>query len=142
MARQQRIVTTGADPRRVHEYLADFTNATEWDHGTVSCDLVSGDGGPGSVYRNISTFGGREVEVMYTVEDVTYPNVELIGRNGKTSLHDRIRVDEHGEGSSVQYDAELTSDGVLKLAEPVMALLFKRLADKTEHTLAQALGRL
>lgn len=142
MARIQRIVTTDADPRRVHEYLADFTNATEWDHGTVSCELVSGDGGPGSVYRNISEFGGREVEVMYTVQDVTYPKVELVGRNGKTSLQDRIRIDEHGEGSSVTYDAELTSSGLLRLAAPIMGLLFKRLADKTEQTLAQALGRL
>ena len=113
MARIQRIVTTDADPRRVHEYLADFTNATEWDHGTVSCELVSGDGGPGTIYRNISEFGGREVEVMYTVQDVTYPKVELVGRNGKTSLQDRIRIDEHGEGSSVTYDAELTSSGLL-----------------------------
>ena len=49
-------------PGMVSAYLADFRNAVEWDAGTVSCDLVSGDGGPGSHYCNVSRFAGRAVE--------------------------------------------------------------------------------
>ena len=53
MPRAHREIHTDTPPHRVHAYLADFTNATEWDHGTVSCELVEGAGSPGSVYRNV-----------------------------------------------------------------------------------------
>ncbi|GAA1234193.1 hypothetical protein GCM10009633_04070 [Janibacter melonis] len=142
MPRAHREIHTDTPTHRVHAYLADFTNATEWDHGTVSCELVEGDGSPGSVYRNVSRFGGREVEVMYTLERADFPHVELTGRNGSTTLHDRIDVREHGAGSTVVYDAELTLSGPLKIATPVMSALFGRLADQTERTLSDAVGSL
>ena len=42
----QRTVTTTAPPTRVLPYLLDFENAPEWDSGTVTCELLSGDGSP------------------------------------------------------------------------------------------------
>ena len=50
----ERTVATTASPERVFAYLLDFRNTTEWDSGTRSCELVSGDGGPGTAYRNVS----------------------------------------------------------------------------------------
>ena len=69
----ERTVTTAAPPEKVFPYLVDFRNATEWDSGTESCELVSGDGGPGTVYRNVSTFAGNTVELEYTVDAVEQP---------------------------------------------------------------------
>jgi len=39
-----RTMTTPAPVSDVFAYLADFTTTTEWDPGTVSTTLVSGDG--------------------------------------------------------------------------------------------------
>ena len=56
----ERTVETAAAPSVVFAYLADFTTTTEWDPGTVETMLVSGDGGVGTRYRNVSSFLGRK----------------------------------------------------------------------------------
>lgn len=145
-----RTISSPAVPQTVHAYLADFENATEWDHGTVSCERTSGEGGPGTTYRNVSRFGGREVEVEYTTIRTDPPAeasgtgvVELLGRNGSTTLNDTMTVRSGPDGGTlVDYEAVLSLSGVMRLATPVMALLFGRLADKTERTMTDALARL
>src|SRR5215203_2657485 len=66
----ERTLSTTAPPERVFAYRLDFRNATQWDAGTVSCERVSGDGGPGTVYRNVSELAGNTIELEYTVESV------------------------------------------------------------------------
>ena len=58
----QRSLETNASPEAVFAYLSDFTNTNEWDPGTVHTELVSGDGGVGTTYHNVSKFMGRETE--------------------------------------------------------------------------------
>ncbi len=58
----ERTISTTAAPADVLPFLADFRNATEWDAGTVSRERVSGDGGPGTVYKNVSKFAGNTVD--------------------------------------------------------------------------------
>jgi len=52
------IRTVTADvPRSVaFDYLSDFTTTTHWDPGTVSTKRLSGDGGVGTRYLNVSSF--------------------------------------------------------------------------------------
>ena len=56
----QRTVETAAAPAAVFTYLSDFTTTNEWDPGTVRTTRISGDGGVGTSYRNVSRFAGRE----------------------------------------------------------------------------------
>lgn len=137
----ERIITTTAPPERVFPYLVDFRNATEWDSGTKSCELVSGDGGPGTVYRNVSQFAGNEVELLYTVESVDQPTFVIVGRNDTTTSHDTITVTPHAAGSTVVYRAEFTFSGVARLAAPVMKPLLDRLGDRTAEQLKSTLDR-
>ena len=139
-----RTVSTTRPPDVVFSYLADFRNAVEWDLATISCERVSGDGGPGTVYRTVSEFAGTEVELRYTVETVDEPSrFVIVGRNASTTSHDTITVSPRGErGSSVVYRAELTFTGVTKLASPVMRPLLDRLGDRTAEQLKTALDRL
>ena len=81
----ERTVTTTAAPEKVFPYLVDFRNATEWDSGTESCERVSGDGGPGTVYKNVSKFAGNTVELEYTVDAVEQPRFVIVGRNDTTT---------------------------------------------------------
>jgi uncharacterized protein YndB with AHSA1/START domain len=139
----ERTVTTTTSPEKVFEYLVDFRNAEQWDSGTKSCELVSGDGGPGTVYRNVSEFAGNTVELEYTTETVDLPTFVIIGRNDTTTSHDTITVTPHGPGgSSVSYRAEFTFTGVARLAGPLMKPLLDRLGDRTAEQLKNALDRL
>ena len=140
----ERTVSTTRPPDAVFPYLVDFRNAVEWDLATVSCERVSGDGGPGTVYRTVSEFAGTEVELRYTVETVDEPRrFVIVGRNDSTTSHDTITVSPRPErGSTVVYRAELTFTGVTKLAGPIMRPLLDRLGDRTAAQLKTALDRL
>lgn len=143
MTTLQRTVTTHAPPDAVFAYLVDFRNAEEWDSGTTSCELVSGDGGPGTVYRNVSQFAGNTVELDYTVEEVAQPRFVIVGRNDTTTSHDTITVSPTRDGGSqVDYRAEFTFTGLVRFAGPVMKPLLDRLGDRTAEQLRAALDRL
>jgi hypothetical protein len=126
---------------RAFAYLLDFENAAEWDAGTIRCTRVGGDGGPGSVYRNVSRFAGREVELDYTVESVAEPQFVIVGRNASTTSRDTIVVTPRGEGCEVLYRADFTFTGPARLLGPIMPLLLGRLGDATARTLREALDR-
>ncbi len=142
MTTLRRTVHTDAPPDDVFPYLADFRNATEWDSGTVSCERVSGDGGPGTVYHNVSSFAGREVELDYTVEEVARPRFVVVGRNRTTTSRDTITVEPDGTGSRVDYTAEFTFAGPARFLGPLMKPLLNRLGDQTAETLTRALAAL
>ena len=138
-----RSVTSIADPHAAFAYLADFANAEEWDSGTVSCERVSGDGGPGTVYANVSRFAGRNVELEYTTEEVAEPKFVVVGRNKTTTSRDTIIVtpQAHG-GCRVDYTAEFEFTGLAKYLAPVVRPLLDRLGDNTAKTLTDCLNRL
>jgi uncharacterized protein YndB with AHSA1/START domain len=143
MTTLERTVTTPAPPDRVFPYLVDFRNAEEWDSGTRSCELVSGDGGVGSVYHNVSTFVGSTVELDYTVEEVAEPRFVIVGRNETTTSHDTITLTPTADGGTeVRYLAEFTFTGLVRFAGPVMKPLLERLGDATAAQLKAALDRL
>ncbi|MBM6403072.1 SRPBCC family protein [Phycicoccus sp. CSK15P-2] len=138
----ERTIRTSAAPDVVFPYLVDFRNATEWDYGTVSCELVSGDGGPGTRYKNVSKFAGNTVELEYTTEQVEEPVFVITGRNDTTVSHDTITVRPDGTGSSVTYRADFEFSGPARFLGPVITPLLNRLGDNTARTLREALDRL
>ena len=138
----ERTVTTTSPPEKVFPYLVDFRNAQEWDSGTKTCELVSGDGGPGTVYRNVSEFVGNTVELEYTAQTVEQPTFVIVGHNDTTTSRDTITVTPHAGGSTVVYRAEFTFSGVAKLAGPLLKPLLDRLGDKTAEQLKSSLDRL
>ena len=138
----QRTVTTTAPPSRVLPYLLDFENAPEWDAGTVTCTRRSGDGGPGTVWHNVSRFAGRTVDLDYTLESVTGTSFVIVGRNETTTSRDTITVTPDGSGSSVDYRAEFSFTGLGRWLWPVAMPLLNKLGNDTARTLQTALDRL
>ncbi|WP_159081544.1 SRPBCC family protein [Nocardioides sediminis] len=138
-----RTFTTTAPPGAVFDYLADFTHAEEWDPGTVSCERVSGDGGVGTVYRNVSSFMGRTTEITYTTVEAERPTrIHLIGRNEQFEGHDVLGIRASGTGSEVTYTAEFSFEGAARFAAPVVAAYLPVLARKTVGELRSCLDRL
>ena len=66
----ERTVTVDKPIDRVYAFLSDFTTSEQWDAGTVSTTRVSGDGGVGTTYRNVSRFLGRDTELTYVITDL------------------------------------------------------------------------
>ncbi|MDP3895016.1 SRPBCC family protein, partial [Nocardioides sp.] len=139
----KRTFTTSASPDVVHRYLADFRNATEWDPGTQTCELIEGDGGAGSRYRNVSSFLGRTTELEYVTEEHRAPTwLHLVGRNEQFEGHDRISIEAHDAGSRVTYAAQFELKGLSALASPLVAAYLPVLGSKTVQQLKGCLDSL
>lgn len=139
--RVRRTFTTTATPEAAYDYLADFSNAEEWDPGTQECTRLEGDGGVGTRYRNVSQFLGRTTELSYTLVEADRPgHLHFEGTAPGFHGHDRLWFRPLGAGTEVTYAAEFAFSGLRALvAVPLVQLYLPVLARKT---LAQLQGRL
>jgi uncharacterized protein YndB with AHSA1/START domain len=145
----ERSVTVGHPVDRVFAYLGDFTTTTEWDPGTVRTERLSGDGGVGTRYHNVSTFLGRETELDYVVtEHVPGEKLALRAENGTLVAHDTmtfvrtVGATGAGEGTTVTYRADFRFKGLVRFVAPLLAPAFTKLGNEAEQGMRDALGRL
>ncbi len=136
----ERTITTRTRPDVVWRYLSDFTTAKEWDPVTTSTVREQGDGGVGTVYRNVWRMLGRELEIEYTVIEHDAPHLlRLHGSTDSLELEDTIIVEPDGSGTAVTYREEFTPQGAAKLAIPLMPLVLRNLADDTAESIEERL---
>ena len=140
----QRTVEATAAPAAVFAYLSDFTTTTEWDPGTVTTERVSGDGGVGTEYVNVSEFNGKRSELRYEVVELVPERRFALHGEGKGATADDVMEFEptEGGGTRVTYTADIRLKGVLRLAEPFLGGAFKKLGDEAEAGMREALARL
>ncbi|CAN5688318.1 SRPBCC family protein [soil metagenome] len=130
-------------PAIVVDYLKDFSNAEEWDPGTVSCTRE--DSNPvqvGSRFHNTSKIAGVSTELTYRLTKLTEGSIVFEGENDSATSVDTITVVPEGAGSTITYEAVIEAKGVGKLAEPLMKLVFERIGSKTEAQMTEVLNRL
>lgn len=141
--RVQRTVRTTRSPEQVFSYLADFTTTMQWDPGTVETTLVSGDGGVGTTYRNISSFMGRRTELTYTVVERDRPQrFALRGENATLTADDVMTFRPDGDGTYVTYTADFTFKGLLRFVAPLLTPAFTKLGDAAEKGMREAFDTL
>lgn len=140
----QRTVETTAAPAAVFAYLSDFSTTTEWDPGTITTERVEGDGGVGTVYRNVSEFNGKKSELRYeVVELVPERRFALEGEGKAAHADDLMELEALPDGGTrVTYTADIRFKGALKVAEPFLAKAFKKLGDEAEAGMREALAKL
>jgi carbon monoxide dehydrogenase subunit G len=138
-----RSFTVAAPPPRVVDYLKDFGNAEEWDPGTQKCTR-RGDGqiGEGTSWHNVSKIFGVTAELTYTLEKLTESTLVFVGKNKSSTSTDTITVDPGDSGSRLTYRADLEMKGAAKILNPVMKLVFEKLASDTEKQLSTVLNQL
>jgi uncharacterized protein YndB with AHSA1/START domain len=136
-----RTVTTRWDTASVFDYLLDFEHAEEWDAGTVSCERTAGDGGVGTHYRNVSKFLGRETALDYEVEKLVPGKQFVITGGNKTVIsQDTVTITPTATGgTTVEYRADMTFNGVAGVISPLLTPFLKKLADDTEAQLRSTL---
>jgi carbon monoxide dehydrogenase subunit G len=139
-----KVTRTMTVPRPVDEvvaYLADFTNAVEWDPGTVRCKRL--DDGPvavGARWHNVSKVLGRETELEYRLQTLEPGHIVLVGTNKSATSTDDITVVANGGGTEITYSATIELNGLVALAAPIMKLAMERLGDGTVTGITGALG--
>jgi hypothetical protein len=138
--------TTIDSPRgaeEVFDYMADFSNVTEWDETAAEARQTAGSGpGTDARFHVLVRWLGREIPLEYSTTDYARPRrVVLRAENSTTVSEDTITVEPAGTGSRMTYDARLTLKGPLRIVDPVFGLLFKRLGDRAAAGLRRTLGR-
>ena len=126
-------------------YLADFAHAVEWDPGTVAC-VRNGDPSapalPGATWTNTSKVLGRETQLQYELVTLRPDHVVLQGSNDTADSTDDITVTSlDGSRSRIRYEATITFKGLARFADPLMQLVFKKVADDTVRDMTAALTR-
>ena len=142
MAHARESVRSPRPQAEVFAYLSDFTTTAEWDPGIKDAEqLTEGPIDVGTRVRVVALFMGREVELVYEVTEFEPPRrIVLRGENATTLSIDEIVVEPDGAGSRVSYDANLTLKGPLRLADPLLALVFRRIADRAIGGMRKAIG--
>jgi len=132
MAHYVATVRTGRPPAEVFAYMADLRNFAEWDPGVEHAEQVAGDGpGPDAEFDVAVTAPRGPLTLRYRTIEYEAPEKVVVEARSKllTSL-DTITVRADGDGSLVTYDAVLTLNGIARLADPLLALSFNRIAGR------------
>jgi carbon monoxide dehydrogenase subunit G len=147
--------TTLHIPRPVEQtfaFVSDFRNAAKWDPRTFSVEKTTD--GEIAVGTRFVLRGGmipkhlvpRRLSMLDAVVamplpyDVTAltPNQELVleGETPVFKYQDRLTFEKDGAGTRLTYSARLDFKGPLKVANPVLQLMFKRIGDDATKDIA------
>jgi carbon monoxide dehydrogenase subunit G len=142
MARYVTTVRTAKTPQEAFDYMADLRNFAEWDPGVKAVRQVQGaGGGPDSVFDVTVAGIGRDLTLRYLTEEYDAPrNLLVVARSSVFTSIDRITVEPDGTGSVVTYDADLRLNGVLRVGDLGLRLVFGQIGDRAAAGLRRALG--
>ncbi len=133
------------NPSVALEYLKDFSHAVEWDPGTVSCERIGDEFAPieiGAKWHNVSKLIVISTELEYELRELQADRIVLRGTNKTATSIDDIRVEPSTAGSMITYEATVTFNGAAKLTDPLMKLIFLKLAKDLVVDMTKALEKL
>ena len=142
MARYVTTVRTAKTPQEAFAYMSDLHNFAEWDPGVKAVRQVEGSGGgPDNVFDVTVAGPGRDLTLRYVTEEHDAPrNLLVVARSSVFTSIDRITVEPDGTGSVVTYDADLRLNGVLRVGDLGLRLVFGRIGDRAAAGLRRVLG--
>lgn len=134
--------STSWDRRTTFDYLAEFSNVSDWDPSIPDARRVSGEPrSEGSRYEVDFEMLGRKSTLDYEVLEVESPaRIVLRSDAGPATSVDTLTFVDTGSGTEVTYDAEITFKGPLKLIDPLFALAFNRVGGKAARGLRERLA--
>jgi carbon monoxide dehydrogenase subunit G len=129
-------------PQEAFAYMADLGNFVEWDPGVKAVRQVQGSGGgPDAVFDVTVVAPGPDLTLRYVTEEHDAPhNLLVVARSSVFTSIDRITVEPDGTGSVVTYDADLRLNGVLRVGDLGLRLMFGQIGDRAAAGLRRVLG--
>ena len=142
MARYVTTVRTAKTPQEAFAYMADLRNFAEWDPGVKAVRQVEGSGGGPDTVFDVTVAGpGRDLTLRYVTKEYDAPrNLLVVARSSVFTSIDRITVEPDGTGSVVTYDADLRLNGVLRVGDLGLRLVFGQIGDRAAAGLRRVLG--
>ena len=142
MAHYNACVETPRPLDEVFAYLSDFSTTEEWDPGVLEAKRVNGAAvGQGTEFRLVAEFLGRKNELTYRILEYDPPHaVTFRGESSTVVSRDRITFESTAAGTRVTYDADLAMKGLLRIADPLLALAFNRVGDRALAGLRRTLA--
>lgn len=142
MARYVTTVRSAKTPKEAFAYMADLRNFAEWDPGVKAVRQVEGSGGgPDSVFDVTVAGPVLDLTLRYVTEEHDAPrNLLVVARSSVFTSIDRITVEPDGTGSVVTYDADLRLNGVLRVGDLGLRLMFGVIGDRAAAGLRRVLG--
>lgn len=130
---------------QVFAYVADFSNIGDWDPGVVSSARLDGDGPiqVGSRFELQVRFGSGTMPMTYEITALERDRqVTLVGRGERLEAVDVITLeDDDGEATVVDYVADLSFRGSLRLVSPLFRPALRQVGRKAVDGLKEALER-
>lgn len=144
MASYTTTVPVAASPRRVFDYLADFSNTADWDPGVMRASrLDAGVLKVGSSFAVEVKVGPRSLPMTYVIRRFDAPRLlQLTAEEKLFDSLDTITVEPDGEGCRVTYAAVLSLRGPGRFLDPLLQLLFSRVSDRAAVGLRRQLALL
>ena len=129
-------------PQEAFAYMADLGNFVEWDPGVKAVRQVEGSGGgPDAVFDVTVVAPGPDLTLRYVTEEHDAPhNLLVVARSSVFTSTDRITVEPDGTGSLVTYDADLRLNGVLRMGDLGLRLVFGQIGNRAAAGLRRVLG--
>ena len=126
------------------DYIADFANSQAWDPGTVASRRL--DTGPvqaGAVYLLDVRMGDRVAKMEYRIRDYERPTrVVLTGSGSNVEAVDEIRFEPAGDGTVIDYTADIKLGGLLRFAQPFLGGSFEKIGREAAAGMQRRLARL
>ena len=142
MARYVTTVRSAKTPQEAFAYMADLGNFIEWDPGVKAVRQVEGSGGgPDAVFDVTVVAPGPDLTLRYVTEEYDAPHhLLVVARSMVFTSIDRITVEPDGTGSLVTYDADLRLNGVLRVGDLGLRLVFGQIGNRAAAGLRRVLG--
>ena len=143
MAKAKGKVRSPLPANTVFGRVADFSTTAKWDPGVVEAEkLTEGTVDIGARFRIVARFMGSNSELVYEVTEFTPGSrIVLRGENATVVSVDEIIVVPDGDGSILDYSADLRLKGPLKIADPLLGIAFNGIAKKALAGLEAWLAR-
>ena len=134
-------VTIERPPAEVFAFLHDPANDPKWQVGTIETRQVSeGPVAVGTAFRQTARSAGRRWEVAYTLTEYDPPvRSALEGRIGGIRFRGGHELEPADGGTRLTVSGELAASGLMRLALPLLAPLWKRDAKRSFPRLKKAL---
>jgi carbon monoxide dehydrogenase subunit G len=133
--RLRKEIEVGRSVADVFDYVADFSNAAEWDPGIAEATKVTD--GPvrmGSEFDVVALFRGKRQRFHYVVTDFEQERrVVLTGDGDRAQSVDEISFEPAGDGSRITYMVDFRLRGIYRPAGPLLMPVLSRMGD---HALA------
>ena len=142
MTRLNERILTSLPIEEAFSYLADFANAEEWDPGVAHARRI-GDGpvGVGTRFTLGVRKGDRVVPMEYRITAYEPPmRVVLVGSGSGVAATDEIRFERQGGETIVDYTADISLTGVLRIVQPFLGATFRRIAEDASDGIARTLA--